>query len=272
MLTQRAVKRTLAILALGSAFAVGQETIARASCVEPVNGHQGWIISNPITSPMFWPTPRSDAVNYVLHWASLVSNSAFYGHVTEYGVHPGTVGQLLVLSNQYAVSGNVGLDESTIQWGLIIALTSANRIPQNGENFVVFLPPGVTSNYDTSSRFAGHHGWLNWTFSDHNQHAIIYSVVEYFSDFASTDYVMSHELFETYTDPITGTDSNGNFVGLGWYDDATDLWASGGEREIADMCVNLALETKQSVPPYWTMNGSTSPLAQVWSEQMCNCH
>jgi hypothetical protein len=143
---------------------------------------------------MFWPIPRSAAATYVLHWATLVSNSTFYGFLTDFGVQPGTVGQILVLSNQYAAPTRYGLDESSIEFGIFIALITANRVPKTGENFVVFLPQGVTSNTDTGGRFFGHHAWVNVLFPDGNVYPIVYSVVEYYSDWASTDYIMSHEL------------------------------------------------------------------------------
>ncbi len=69
---------------------------------------------------------------------------------------------------------------------------------------------------------------------------IVYSVIEH-NDLQSTNYAVSHELYETYTDPIAVKGSDGAWYGFGWWDESVDAFTlNSGAAEIADMCVNGA--------------------------------
>jgi hypothetical protein len=253
------VRVGIAVAVLG--FASTLQSSARASCGEAVNAHAGWIVPNPITSFFFWPPVRSDAAAYVYQWAGLLNNATFYSRVTEYGVHAGVSGDLVSIAS--ASTG--ALDESTIQLTLYLALAGANRVPRTGEVFVILLPHGTTSNWNTSGGGFGPHAWVNATFPDGNVYPLVYSVIEYYSDAVSTDVAISHELFETYTDPIWGNDSSGHAIGFGWWDDSIDSWSVYNKQELADMCENHYHSERT-----WTLSGAT--LTQLWSQTLCTCH
>jgi hypothetical protein len=257
-------KATCVALAAACTLTVGMKP-AQARCSENVNGHLGWVLVTPITSMVFWPPGRPDALSLFIRWINLFSDPQFYSHVTEYGLNPGSVGQLLGLTS-FAPTG-VDLDENVIQYVLYLGLLSAGRVPQPGENFLVILPPGTRSNYDVQNGLLGHHNWVNVQYQDGSTHTIVYSVLEYSSDIPSMDYLASHELFETYVNPVMGVDANGNFWGAGWWDETpSSKYVVGNSREIADMCVNAA----PNVFPRWSVGGTR--VAQVWSQSMCACH
>jgi hypothetical protein len=261
MLTKKNVVRGWIFVAmLGGMLSAGLQSSAQA-CGQQVNAHAGWIIAKPITSFLFWPTARSDAAAYVYQWAGLLNNASFYSRVAEYGVNVGTAGALVNLT-----SASVGaLDESTIQYGLYLALVAANRVPKTGEVFVILLPQGTTSKGDTGGSF-GHHYWINATFPDGKVYPLVYAVIEYYSDAVTTDVAISHELYETYTDPIWNNDSSGHAIGLGWWDDTIDnSWSIKNRQELADMCENH----NNGLDLHWTLNGAT--LAQLWSQNACTC-
>jgi hypothetical protein len=117
------------------------------------------------------------------------------------------------------------------------------------------LPNGVTSTYDTSNSFIGHHQIYQYNGSTMfepslgptNQYNgnVVYAVVEYSSNTTQTMSVITHEVYEAATDP----------------DGSTGYWdpPDGGETEIGDPC-NLQ-----------TIILDGYPVQQVWSQAACGC-
>ncbi len=133
----------------------------------------------------------------------------------------------------YNVNKSYYLTDSTIQSNLL-SLVRSGSLQRNDSNrlYVIFVEPGVavrTGDGGTSIRdFLGYHSAVN---------GVAYAVIPYqaginasdrrVSTFDSITEVVSHEVAEAATDPMT----NGR---LGWFDDAYGR-AHGGEGEIGDI-------------------------------------
>jgi hypothetical protein len=246
-----------ALLAQGFGF----ESAAHATCSEKVNGHMGWIIANPITTLLFWPPSRTDNFGLFLHVGGLLSDSNFYKPVAEYGVQPGALGTGFPLPN--IVPPGQTISDDAIAYVIFNGLVAAGRVPQAGENFVVFLPKGTRSQGGAAG--PGHHNWINATFlSDGQTHPIVYSVIEYDANTQTLDLTVSHELYEAYTDPIFTIDSSGKFHGLGWWNESIDSTVT-FDSELADLCLSFTYP----LPPFVDFDGTWR--SQVWSQQACAC-
>lgn len=262
MLTKRKVEKALIAATAAFLFLVcSGESNARA-CSELVFNH-GIVLGGPVTSFFFWPPTRSDASALVYGWAGILNDRHFYDRVNEYGVTGGTPGIVVPTVPGYSYPTGP-LDETTIQAALYYALVNANHVPGNNEVFLIFLPNGTYAKTDGTTQGAHHWYFSSW-FPDGNTHAFIYGVIEYMSNANKTNYFVSHELYELFTDPFWNLDSNGKFYGYGVWDESTDRWSRGNAREIADMCQNGLGGT-----PSWSGYGTT--MSQVWSQNLCTCH
>ncbi len=254
----------MSVVALAATF--GSASSAEA-CPQNVNGHLGWVIFNPVTSFAWWPPGRSDALRIAASWSYLLVLPQIYQRLAPYGVRQGSPGAELTLPSNLPTN-NTAISEDAIVDGIFQGLVNAHRVPEDGEVFVVMMPPNARAAEDrmtTEYTADGHHYWQNRMFPDGSTHPIVYAVVEYNSDFQETNFLLSHELFETYTDPFSVPSANGN-VGLGWYDDDSDMWtANGTNPEIADMCLNKYPRQYR----YWTLKNIV--LSQVWLPQYCDC-
>jgi hypothetical protein len=130
--------------------------------------------------------------------------------------------------------------EAAIQAAITYRFDVSAITPDTSTIYVVMLPNGVTSAYDTSSGFIGHHQTYTYKGT-----TIWYAVVEYSSDTRRTMNVITHEVYEAATDPDLST---------GYWDPA-----HGGETEVGDLC-NLQ-----------TLMIDGYPVQQVWSQQACAC-
>jgi hypothetical protein len=161
-------------------------------------------------------------------------NSPYMDMLTNagYAVYRGSASQGRI--PLYNINKAYYLDDSTIQQDLL-SLIRAGSLQRNDANrlYVVFVEPGVAvrAGGATSIRdFLGYHS---------SAYGFAYAVIPYqagfnahdtrVSTFDSITEVVSHELAEAVTDPMT----NGR---KGWFDDAYGR-AHGGEGEIGDIVV-----------------------------------
>ena len=189
-------------------------------------------------STYFWDRHLTERHYYRDALATVGNDSAFWNRLSEYGVTSGSVSGTLDLTRFGGPSASVS--EQDIQNALTYRFNVSSITPDQNSIYVVMLPNGITSAYDTSNNFIGHHQSYQY-----NGQNVWYGVVEYSTNTTQTLSVITHEVYEAATDP----------------DGSTGYWdpPNGGETEIGDPC-NLQ-----------TMMIDGYPVQQVWSQQACGC-
>ena len=210
------------------------------------------------------------------------------GLAVPYGATPGKgqfMGSDAVAGGAPNDSGN--LDEITIVNSLKQEIAKGNlKAPTADTLYMVFLPPGLRSQYDVSQSFGGHHA----VFTTSNGRAF-YAVIDYpVASFQSTGYpglltnvqrltaVASHEMVEAISDPadLDQVDSASNTGKL-------PAWTGAGGTEIGDITQSsppaggaLSLVDGYVVQKYWSESAKTSvapggvdyaPLTQIPTAQ-----
>jgi hypothetical protein len=189
-------------------------------------------------STYFWDVHRKEKNYYKTALSAFGSDSAFWNRLSEYGITSGSYSGTIDLTRFGGPS--TSLTEQAIRDALTFRFNNLYNPPDGNSIYVVMLPNGVTSAYDTSNGFIGHH--QTYTYKGQN---VWYAVVEYSTDTRQTLSVITHEVYEAATDPDLST---------GYWDPA-----HGGETEIGDLC-NLQ-----------TMIVDGFPVQQVWSQKGCDC-
>jgi hypothetical protein len=203
----------------------------------------GPLLTKPKIVLLWWSTYFWDVHNTEKHYyrnalSAFGNDSAFWNRLSEYGITSGSYSGTIDLTRFGGPSAS--LTEQAIRDALTYRFNVSNVTPDAETIYVVMLPNGVTSQYDTSSGFIGHH--QTYTYNGQN---VWYAVVEYSTDTRQTLSVITHEVYEAATDPDVST---------GYWDPA-----NGGETEIGDLC-NLQ-----------TMVIDGYPVQQVWSQKGCDC-
>lgn len=189
-------------------------------------------------STYFWDRHLTERHYYRDALQAVGNDAAFWNRLSEYGVTGGSVAGTLDLTRFGGPSASVS--EQAIRDALTYRFNVSNITPDQSTIYVVMLPNGITSAYDTSNGFIGHH--QTYTYNGQN---VWYAVVEYSTDTRTTLNVITHEVYEAATDPDVST---------GYWDPA-----NGGETEIGDLC-NLQTEIIDGYP-----------VQQVWSQKGCKC-
>lgn len=200
------------------------------------------ILTNPKVALMWWSTyfwdqHHTERLYYRQALNAFANDPAFWARLSEYGITGGSyVGQI----DLTRFGGSATLSEQAIRDALTFRFDNLSAGADSNTIYVVMLPTGVTSDYDTSAGFIGHH--QTYAYKGQN---IWYSVVEYSTDTRQTLTVITHEIYEAATDPDVRT---------GYFDHA-----QGGETEVGDLC-----------------NGQTTMIdsytvQQVWSQKACGC-
>ncbi len=174
-----------------------------------------------------------------------IVKSPYMAQLGEYGVGRGTFGGYDPVYTGPTRGGTV--QESQIQ-GMLLGEILNGRVPwpASGQQlYFVYLSPGVTSAFDQTNNFNGHHRLFTLLPGVYNI-PVYYAVVPDtgFSSIASLTKVSSHELAEAVTDPD---------LGGGWYG------AAGTEAEIGD-----GLESQAAS---FVANGHTYTVQKEWSNQ-----
>jgi len=212
------------------------------------------LIVNPKVYFLFWGSFWStdpgltERTGFTDTWSTMAASEAFYKQLAEYGIGNG---QYLGSSVQTPNLGTgATVTEATVQT-LLTGQIGSGGVPTNDANtlYVIMMPTGKQSTYDTTNGFLGHHGFTN-----KNNVKVWYAVVEHQTTAVTANNVISHEIYEAATDPDEGSGPGGvSQAGTGWRD------AVGASDEIGDIC-NLNSET---------LRGTV--IQQVWSQRMCAC-
>jgi hypothetical protein len=189
-------------------------------------------------STYFWDRHLTERHYYRDALTAVGGDPAFWSRLSEYGITGGSFAGTIDLTRFGGPSTSVS--EQAIRDALTYRFNVSSITPDASTIYVVMLPNGITSAYDTSNGFIGHH--QTYTYKGQS---VWYAVVEYSSDTRTTLNVITHEVYEAATDPDVST---------GYWDPA-----SGGETEIGDLC-NLQ-----------TMIIDGYPVQKVWSQKGCGC-
>lgn len=198
-----------------------------------------WLLTVPKIHVIFWGSFWNNAgatqfQQLTQEFNTILNDPNFYTSVSVYGIKPGSLDG--IFNTNPNVPAGV-LSEPYITQELQNEINSG-VVPSNDANslYVIILPQGTQAQLDIQDKFAGRHDVVN---------NIAYTYVEYSENYQDMGAVVSHEAFESFTDPNGGTGFNGGV---------------GGEDEIADYCQN---------GPTWQLDGY--PIAKVWDANKCNC-
>jgi hypothetical protein len=189
-------------------------------------------------STYFWDRHKTQRDFYKKALNAFCNDASFWSRMSEYGITGGSYGGSIDLTRFGGSSASV--TEQTVQDTLTFRFNNLVSPPAANDIYVIMLPNGITSQYDTSQGFIGHH--QTYQYKGQN---IWYSVVEYSTDTNQTLSVITHEIYEAASDPDVST---------GYFDHA-----QGGETEVGDLCNGQTT----------TMDGYTVQL--VWSQKSCGC-
>jgi hypothetical protein len=188
-------------------------------------------------STYFWDSHLTERHYYRDALQAVANDPAFWSRLGEYGITGGSFSGQIDLTR---FGGGNQLSEQAIRDAITYRFNVSQITPDESAIYVVMLPNGVTSDYDTANGFIGHHQTYSY-----NGRNIWYAVAEYSTDTRQTMSVITHEVYEAATDP----------------DGSTGYWdpAHGGETEVGDLC-NLQ-----------TMIMDGYPVQLVWSQNSCGC-
>jgi hypothetical protein len=188
-------------------------------------------------STYFWDQHQTERSYYKKALGTFCNDPSFWARLNEYGITGGSYGGQIDLTR---FGGSATQSEQAIRDALSFRFGNLSGGADSNTIYVVMLPNGVTSDYDTSNSFVGHH--QTYKYKGQN---IWYSVVEYNTDTRQTLSVITHEVYEAATDPDVST---------GYFDHA-----KGGETEVGDLCSGQTM----------ILDGYTIQL--VWSQNNCAC-
>jgi hypothetical protein len=240
---------TAGLEARGATGALAKMEAATGTCSsqQTLHGTPGTVIAKPSVTLLFWgsywtSTGATERQGYTTAWTTLAADPAFYARLAEYSTSSANIGTgswAGATLGDAALASGATITETQIQSELgseirtgVAASNTASRV------YVVMLPPGVTSQLDHDSNFAGHHS----QFSADLPLPVRYAVITYNTDPGYTNPVVSHEITEATTDPDLAT---------GWYDQFGF--------EIGDVCRFN----------YWSLDGVT--IEQTYSMRSCSC-
>jgi len=180
---------------------------------QQVSSHGGTVFRHPVVNVIFWGEwDRQVSNQYV---SAIQSMSTYMGsRLSEYGVEGFTLGYV-------AYQGNITNPISLLSPNLAVNL--------------MLYPPGY---YPSEMANCGCDGYHNWFTS------FVVADVTYHDNINDGTYVISHELWESFTDPQSNT----------YYDNN-----NGGE--VADLC--------DSEPAIILPDGTH--IESAWSQEQCRC-
>ena len=177
------------------------------SCVYNVTRQSstGSLITSPKVVLMWWSTYFWDRHLTERHYyrdamTAVANDPAFWNRLGEYGITGGSFGGQIDLTRFGGPSASVS--EQAIRDTLTFRFNVSQITPDGSAIYVVMLPNGITSAYDTSSGFIGHHQTYQY-----NGRNVWYAVAEYSTDTRQTLSVITHEVYEAATDPICRPDT-----------------------------------------------------------------
>lgn len=212
-------------------------------CIYEVYRHQpdGWVLSSPTLHFVFWGTywqvNSDEEQRYVASWTYLINGPGdVLKRLSEYGVHGATMSNFPANANLQVKP--VQLDDTTFDAELTNEIASSDvAVPDNNALYVVFLPPKTTTDKLVHNKWNGYHASSNY-----GDIPFAYAIIEYNTDWITTNGVVSHEIYEATTNPS----------GQGYYDNV--------HGEVGDLCQFFDTTA---------IDGIT--VQKVWSEAACRC-
>lgn len=206
-----------------------------------------WLLTNANIRFVFWGKYWVDAdieeTAYQATWQKLVHGGVF-DRLAEYGIQ----GAMLDSYN-YSVKSSDDLKTNSVDDDAIPTELNSDiaagqlPVPTDQTVFVVFLPPGALTPFMVKQNYNGYH--TNTSYG-HTNYA--FAVIEYYpfnqtvQEYVGTNGVMSHELYEAFTDPDTST---------GYTDSGN---------EVGDLCGGQFVKIND-----------IAIVQKVWSEGACKC-
>jgi hypothetical protein len=255
-------------------------------CPYNVIRHQsnGWIITNPIVSLVFWGSWWQTTVGLETSeviqetWTQVLATDALFNKVAEYGVTTpilnATYGQYnpnlptvtsITGSNNTIPLTNQGLpftvwndDKQHIQTELSNEIVmGVLPLPTSGSTiYLIILPPNYLTLGLVKNGWDGYHGNGSYGNISYEFAIIQYGVPQFINS------IISHELYEASTDPNSE----------GYWDPKTGM-------EVSDICNWVMTEdsiasydTAASAAASGTVIGNNVTVQKVWSQQTCQCH
>lgn len=195
-----------------------------------------WLLTTPKVHIIFWGSWWTETGQYQFNqmdeaWNILGNDPNFYRPLAQYGIGVGSMPGTYS-SNWNIPTGN--LSEDYIQQELATEIAN-DTLPANDSNttYVIELPAYSNSLRDVNTA-NGHHGVFN---------NIVYAVIDYSSDYNKMNWVTSHEIYESATNPDT----------------VSGYWSGSGDTEVGDYCNGQT----------YTLDNYT--IQQVWSQTQCEC-
>jgi hypothetical protein len=230
-------------------------TAKRTATTAPnVTYHDGPVISNVEVVTIFWGQAWSQQTSLVTSLNSFfryIASSSLVAMLAEYStptqtIGPGSLKKTVAVTASEPGGTTKKVTDAQVQTALQGWIKAGTVPPDDASTlYFVFLPPGVTCEFENSAscvQFCGYHN---------NAGSIYYALMPYvdctgcsYDTIADTlTAVASHELCEAITDPSGGT---------GWYD-------SGTGEEIGDICVGNTT----------TLGGYL--VQKIWSQTQAAC-
>jgi hypothetical protein len=244
---------------LRACFAPAQRSQAPARTVRPaleglserimpsVSYHGGPVLEHVDAHTVFygqnWNTSDSYGIGraYLDQYVSDITQSPYMAMLGEYGVGRGSFGGYDNVTDSSSPTTTV--QDSQIQTMLQIQILQGNLPWERGQQlYIVYLAPGVVSQYDQVSSFSptgtlGHHGSFVMPNPSGWPQPVYYAVIEHPSVWPSGNLtglsttqqlteVTSHELAEAATDPDVRVNDSGVQGGgnTAWWDSTPGTW------------------------------------------------
>jgi hypothetical protein len=211
----------------------------------PVTYHGGSVISHVDLETVYYGQDWTTGYNWLDQagldqFASTIAQSSYLAMLGEYGVGLGHFSQHDLVTNSLSPANGATVSDAGIQAMLTAEIRAGNLHESTGQQvYLVYLPPGVHSQFDESRQALAHHGSFTMTFPHvasgwdpvtgtrfwyvrYSTDTVPYAVIPYpstnpawaipeagaipwgFDDFQKQTEVTSHELAEALTNPAQG--------------------------------------------------------------------
>jgi hypothetical protein len=243
--------KRIALAALLTIASLPSTALASNTCSGGVSNHGGTSIAHPrvhnIYIGEFWNTTGvSLRIEIDDAWQFLTAQPDFWSRLGEYGVEAGSWGDSAVTPATWIPAAGGSYDDNWFTGEITYAINDGQVADYNDGNdlYVVYLPQGVSSNYDIKNNADAHH----LSFTDFYGNKIPYAIIDYGLSGYGIE-VASHEIAEAATDP---------------YDHG--YWSSSLD-EIADLCEGSATSPDHN----FVWPGSSFVVQDIWSNDACTC-